>query len=68
MKKRTYITPSLVAVEVRAERGYADSSIIGDPFPGMLELLMYQDAMQETETFSQRTGWVENEEDNHFWQ
>ena len=67
MEKKTYIAPALVAVEFCTERGYAESSILGDPLPGMLELLMYQEASGETETFSQRTGWVEEEENNSFW-
>ena len=67
MKKKHYITPELVAVDFRAERGYASSDITGDPLPGMLQLLFDQSNPGETETFELRSGWGEEEENNTFW-
>ncbi len=67
MKKKTYIIPTMTAVEIRAERGYATSDIIGLPQTGMLEMLYFENGGdQETETFSIHDTWTEGS--NGFWQ
>ena len=66
MKKMQYIMPELMVVEIRAERGYATSDIIGLPQTGMLEMLYFENGGdQETETFSIHNTWTEGS--NGFW-
>lgn len=67
MKKMQYIMPELTVVEVRAERGYATSDIIGLPQTGMLEMLYFENGGdQETETFSIHNTWTEGSDG--FWE
>lgn len=65
MSKKTYIPPAITVVAFRSEKGYADSGVIGVPQTGLIELLNYESGSQETETFSLRSGW--EEDNNHFW-
>lgn len=65
MQKQPYITPTITVVAFRSEKGYADSGVIGVPQTGLIELLNYESGSQETETFSLRSGW--EEDNNHFW-
>lgn len=67
MNKKPYITPMLVTVEFRSERGYAVSGIIGVPEVDMLELLYYQEGSnQEMEPFNNHGTWTEGS--NGFWE
>ena len=66
MKKKTYLMPELTVVDFCCERGFAVSGIMGLPQPDMIELLNYESGSPETETFSSRSGW--GEDDNHFWE
>ena len=50
MKKKTYIIPTMTAVEIRAERGYAES-VNGVPPAGLIELF-YGSGSGETESFN----------------
>lgn len=65
MKKQHYIFPRLTVVEFRGERGYAISQLT--PPDNMLELLFQEENNRETETFVIRDGWVEDNEQNTFW-
>lgn len=66
MNKKTYIIPAMAVVEVRCEKGFAESSVIGVPQVELIELLNYEANSQETETFSVRDGWGD-EPSNGFW-
>lgn len=65
MKKQQYISPRLTVVEFRSERGYAISQLT--PPDNMLELLFPEEGNRETETFIVRDDWVEDNEQNTFW-
>ena len=65
MKKKTYIIPMMTAVEIRAERGYAES-VNGVPQAGLIELF-YGSGSGETESFTVRDGWGDDGS-NSFWQ
>ena len=64
MKKKTYIIPTMTAVEIRAERGYAESGN-GVPQAGLIELF-YGSGSGETESFTVREGWGDDDY-NSFW-
>ena len=64
MKKKTYIIPMMTAVEIRAERGYAESGN-GVPQAGLIELF-YGSGSGETESFTVREGWGDGS--NGFWE
>lgn len=63
MKKKTYIIPTMTAVEIRAERGFAESGV---PPAGLIELF-YGSGSGETESFIVREGWGDDGS-NSFWQ
>lgn len=65
MKKQQYISPGLTVVEFRSERSYAISQLT--PSNDMLELLFPEENNRETETFIVRDDWVEDNEQNTFW-
>lgn len=64
MKKKTYIIPTMTAVEIRAERGFAESGN-GVPQEGLIELF-YGSGSGETESFTVREGWGDDDY-NGFW-
>jgi hypothetical protein len=53
----------MTAVEIRAERGFAESGV---PQAGLIELF-YGSGSGETESFTVRDGWGDNGS-NGFWQ
>lgn len=55
----------MTAVEIRAERGYAESGN-GVPQAGLIELF-YGSGSGETESFTVREGWGD-ESSNGFWE
>ena len=65
MKKQQYISPKLTVVEFCVERGFAFST--PTPPDGMLELLFLEEDNREMETFIVRDGWVEDDNQNTFW-
>lgn len=54
----------MTAVEIRAERGYAES-VNGVPPAGLIELF-YGSGSGETESFTVREGWGDDDY-NGFW-
>ena len=64
MKKKTYIIPTMTAVEIRAERGFAES-VNGVPPAGLIELF-YGSGSGETESFTVRERWGDDDY-NSFW-
>ncbi len=66
--KKTYITPSITAVEFKVEKGFATSSL--DPeetFAGVFELYNLEKSDRGMEEYSIANDWTNYIDDNGNW-
>ena len=62
-QKKVYLAPALTVVQVRAEKGYADSGHLTESID---IFFLDHSTERETETFTTHDSWTQNNQDG-FW-